>query len=352
MSDIKIRDRNLVLDAAKGIAIVLVVFGHEISTYTQDWQVTSRLWYWSALHHFHMALFFFICGYIAYGAVNTKWVKRRLAQLVPVYILWSIVLYYCSTLWFTGLREVYPTQGGLIKSLLYCTWSQDTSGLWFLPLLIALCILTYLTRSNIVIMFGIAVIAYVASQIALLSPGLLGYFASKTAWFSHLAWFIPFYISGYLISRYKEKLLKLYSIKWFALIAFPIIFIFAGELNYTTPLYSWPDFSIFTNGNFVFGFYRLLMVFLGIGMVFAVVKLLMLITITKRIFVHLGTITLGIYCASSLARNIGIGTGILWIVSATLVSLVVSSILIWALKKLKITNYLFLGGAQELVGRK
>jgi hypothetical protein len=163
---------------------------------------------------------------------------------------------------------------------------------------------------------------------------------------------MPFFACGYFVSQYKDKLRRLSFLRWIALVAFPIFFIIGGDLNYSTPLYSWPDYTFFTRGDLVFAFYRLWMALLGIGMTFAVVDLLVRVAVMRRVLCHLGGITLGIYCAHSLWRNIGIGTGIEWISSGTLVALLLSVALIWVLQRAWVTDYLFLGGAQRLVPRK
>ena len=355
----KLRDRvagrNIILDCVKGVAIVLVVFGHEIETYFHWHSVSGSargLWYWAAIHHFHMALFIFISGYLAFGKLDFKYLQRRSLQLIPAFILWSIVLYYCSTFWFTGLRDVYPVKTSLIYSLPYCLWSLDLSGLWFLPLLLALYFIAYAGRRHLSIVFGIILLSYMISQLPWPSWSVFNHQLTKPEWFSRIAWFMPIFVSGYLVSKYKDRLRKISFIKWFALIAFPVFLILGGELNYTTPLYSWPVYTVFTHGDMVFAFYGLLMTFLGIGMVFAIVSLIARVSYLWRPWAYLGQITLGIYCGSNLCRNIGIFTGIWWMISATLISILFSVALIWLLQRFRITDYIFLGGAQKLVPRE
>jgi fucose 4-O-acetylase-like acetyltransferase len=355
----KVRDRvagrNIALDCAKGIAIVLVVFGHEVETHLNWFSVSrsaSGLWYWTAIHYFHMALFVFVSGYLAFGKLDFKYLQRRSLQLIPAFILWSIVLYYASTLWVTGLQGVYPVKTGLMNSLFYCLWSLDASGLWFLPLLLALYLIAYASRRHLSIVFGIIILSYVISQLPWPSWSFFNHQLVRPDWFSRIAWFMPFFVSGYLISKYKDRLQKISFFKWVALIAFPVFFIWGGNLNSTTPLYSWPAYSVFTHGDMVLAFYGFLMAFLGIGMVFAVVDLLTKISYLSIPLIYLGQITLGIYCASNLCRNIGATIGIWWILSATVISILFSVSLIWLLQRFRVTNYMFLGGAQKLALRK
>jgi fucose 4-O-acetylase-like acetyltransferase len=351
--------RNLLLDATKGLAIILVVFGHEVETavrfghqYSESgWTYVSNLWYsWLAIHHFHMALFIFISGYVSYGKLNSKWLQRRTLQLLLPYFAWMVILYYCSRFWFTGLNGGFPTSGGLVHSLLLSTWTQTTSGLWFLPLLLMLCVIAYVTKGNPVVMLLVSGIAYAISQLP--SPSVLGHAIPPTAWFSRIAWFMPFYVLGYLISQYREKLSKLSFVKWVALIAFPVVFILAGSLNWNIPRYSWPAYSVFAEGHLIFGFYGFIMALLGIGMTIAVVEIICKMARIQRILAYIGGITLGIYCASNIARNIGLGTGLGWVITAMLVALVSSIVLIRIFQRFRITDYLLLGGAQKLVPRE
>ena len=334
-------DRNAVLDAAKGVAIILVVFGHAIERNMVD---PTNLWYWTAIHHFHMELFMLISGYLAYGKLDSKWLSRRFLQLIPTYIAWSFVLYYWSAFPFSGLGGIYPTNGGPIISLLKITASLNLSGLWFLPALFALCTMMFIIKGKPLPILAITAVAYVISQ----SPMPQG-FRFLNSSMSRIAWFMPFYAFGYFIAQYKNELYSYSFLKYIALVAFPVLFILGDHSwNHNYPIYSWGNYTILASGDIAFFFYRFIMSILGIGMTFALLELFLKVVAVRRILCYFGFITLGIYPAHLLWLKIGIGSGITMVISATLISLLLSVALIWLFQRVRITEYLLLGGAQKL----
>lgn len=336
--------RNIALDVTKGLAIILVVFGHALETNVVDWQKVSHLWYFAAIHHFHMALFMFISGYLAYSKLDGKFLQRRFLQLIPTYIIWTIVFYFVFAI--TGFP---PRNGNLIWTLLWYTWTLNTSGLWFLLAIFALYILFYLVRGNIWGILGIILLAYTLSQLPWLTARL---HISSTSWFDKIAWFMPFFAGGYFISKYRDKLHSLGFIKWFCLVAFPVFFWLGKDLNYSLPLLSWPDYAVFLKPPFISAFYVFWMALLGIGMAFAVADLLVRVVAVRRGLQYLGSITLGIYCAHGFFRTLGVGNGIVKILTVTVVALLLSTALVWLLQRSRITNFIFLGDAQKLVSRR
>jgi len=317
-----------------------MVFGHAIQRNMAD---CNNIWYWASIHHFHMALFIFISGYLAYGKLDLGWLSRRFLQIIPPYIAWSFVLYYWSSFPFSGLVGIYPTEGGPIMSFLRITATLNLSGLWFLPALFALCTAMYLVKGQPKAIIALTVVAYAISQL----PFPHG-FRFLNSSMSRIAWFMPFFALGYFVARYRNELHSVRLLKWFALIAFPVCFVFGNGTINLHPLYSWGNYTIFMSSDIVFPLYRFIMSLLGIGFIFAVLELLLKVEIVRSVLCYLGFITLGIYPAHLLWLKIGIGSGIAMVLSATLVSLLLSVALIWAFQRLSITEYLFLGGAQKL----
>jgi fucose 4-O-acetylase-like acetyltransferase len=293
--------RNTTLDAAKGLAIILVVFGHSIQRNMAD---NTDLWYWAAIHHFHMALFMFIAGYLAYGKLDSGWLSRRFLQLIPPYIAWSFILYYWSTFPFSGLGEIYPTKGGPVMSFLSITASLNLSGLWFFPALFALCTALYLVKGRPKAIIALTVVAYAISQL----PFPTGYRFLNSA-MSRIAWFMPFYAFGYFVSQYRNELRSLDFLKWFALIAFPVFFVLGHGTTNVQPIYTWGKYTVFMSSDILLPLYRFVMSLLGIGMTFAVLALIIKVAAIRRTLCYFGFITLGIYAAHPLWLKIGIGSG-------------------------------------------
>jgi fucose 4-O-acetylase-like acetyltransferase len=337
--------RDIALDVAKGLAIILIVYFHVLETYVGDWQTTTQLWYWAAPNHFALPLFVFISGYLVHK-LEFKQITHRAQQLMIPYLVWSIVLFFFTSFIATG----FLVHGNLFKTLLYDFWTLTTSSLWFLPALLVLYIIVYMTRGKLwVVLLAISVM-YGLSQIPW--PTSIGnVHIPETAWFLTLAWFLPFFAAGYFISKYREKLHALGFVKWFCLVAFPVLFILGGKLSYTTSTFGWPNIFA-TKWDIAARFFAFGMGFLGIGMVFAVSSILAKLSVIRWPFQFLGKITLGIYCSHALFRTIGIGSGIPRVLLTILITLLITATLVWLLQRTRITNFLFLGVGQKPKPRK
>lgn len=86
------------IDALKGIAIFLVVFDHVIAWSYQNFDQSDKAvsFLWSIIYSFHMPLFFFISGYLAFFSFsrNTPFsiIKERTVQLLLPYISSTIIV--------------------------------------------------------------------------------------------------------------------------------------------------------------------------------------------------------------------------------------------------------------------
>ena len=82
-------NRSLYLDIVKGFAIILVVYGHCIDYYSDEY-ISGNLFYSDELHKiiysFHMPLFMLVSGYLFYGSVvRHSWrhnLKTRFSKLL------------------------------------------------------------------------------------------------------------------------------------------------------------------------------------------------------------------------------------------------------------------------------
>ena len=95
----KLENRRLVwLDTAKGIGIVLVVYGHQLRSQILTGKVDP---FWQApfqdalIYTFHMPLFFFISGltfsHTFHSRNRENFVRSRLGTLLYPYFLWSLI---------------------------------------------------------------------------------------------------------------------------------------------------------------------------------------------------------------------------------------------------------------------
>lgn len=171
------------VNIAKGIGIILVVFGHvgrgvidrDIETAKQGITATA-----SAIHHyvsldnaiyaFHMAMFFLLSGlFVERGAQKSSgtFFGQKLATIVYPYFVWSII--QCL---FVSIANRHangqPSARGIILKLPYETYAQ----FWFLYVLM-LCMtvywLLYKLRIGRTAITAIALAAYLLGQLVHLS---------------------------------------------------------------------------------------------------------------------------------------------------------------------------------------
>ena len=182
------------IDAARGLAILLVVLGHGIQ-YTDpafDANPAFRL-----IYAVHMPLFMFLSGHVTnspQGLVSCRdprfWHKLR--DLLVPYVVWLPVGYLAAT----GLQQPPGFSGGFTAFIGQVPRSPDL-GLWFL-LVLAECHLLLLLAS----MFGSRPAPLMAWGLLLLI-NVLVLFAPGSNWLGLglLRWHFFFFLAGHLLRR-------------------------------------------------------------------------------------------------------------------------------------------------------
>lgn len=118
------------VDAARGIAILLVIAGHLVQIYHSPFNTSRVMWF---ICSFHMPLFFAISGYIGQTASKPlgggksyfKFLKKKaIALIVPLYV-WTLIInpYFFTSTW------SLPVPENLINPFI------KNNTLWFLPTL-------------------------------------------------------------------------------------------------------------------------------------------------------------------------------------------------------------------------
>ena len=130
------------VDQLKGIAIFLVVFGHLIQNDTIE-STTHPLFSW--IYAFHMPLFMFISGYIAFKTVHIasageflKFVQKKATVLLVPYFAWSLIV---NEFFFTketdfdflGKAELLIKTGGGLWFLWYLFFILICYSLFYIP---------------------------------------------------------------------------------------------------------------------------------------------------------------------------------------------------------------------------
>ena len=139
------------LDRAKGLAILLVVFGHLVARTTPPgahWYDALRI----AVYLFHMPLFMYLSGYVTFlsGAARTPladWpllVRRRTARLLLPFALFGLAI-LCGKLVVARYAPVDNVPPGIVAGLRDLVWTTHHSpaqSVWYIAVLFAFCIAT------------------------------------------------------------------------------------------------------------------------------------------------------------------------------------------------------------------
>ena len=212
-------------DCAKGLAIILVVHMHTslgVEAATGQQSLMGLIAGYGA--SFRMPLFFMISGVFLAKAIELDWrsfLKKRVLQLIYLYILWTVIL---------GLVKGLPLLGWDITQMpsyfaeaLY----EPKSTLWFIYVLGLFFVTAKAVRS---VPAPLIIVAAVVMEIAPISTG-------STVIDSYAANFV-FFISGVLLA---EKL-KLFVAKASENVApVTILFIVAAVLNGVFYHFGWFD---------------------------------------------------------------------------------------------------------------
>jgi len=178
--------RAVWIDTARGLGIVLVVYGHVLRG-----QFHSGLLAWTpaialqdrAIYAFHMPFFFLLSGLFAGAGTSsrTQFVRRRLVTIVYPYFLWSVI----QTILTMGAGHLANEHHDL--SDLARIGIDPIGQFWFLYVLAMLQLLLLLPRPLFLLTVPVGMVAYLLYGNG---PLLL-----------RAAWYLPFFAAGVVLGR-------------------------------------------------------------------------------------------------------------------------------------------------------
>ena len=94
------RDRTL--DIAKGIAILLMMYGHLRYTYL------NMDTFYSWIYSFHMPFFMYITGVLTNIKTKDKWsqIKSKVLKIIFPYVIWNIVGFCINWMFSLGNQSI------------------------------------------------------------------------------------------------------------------------------------------------------------------------------------------------------------------------------------------------------
>lgn len=228
------KKRDTFWDILKGIAIILVVFGHAIQYGSGERFFEEHLYFedkvFIFIYSFHMPLFMLISGYMFYFSINRYTVKEILISrckglLLPI---------FSSTVLIFGVKEIILEgimQYGIrftVKSFI----NLFLGNLWFLWAIFYCSLVVLCTKK----FFKDNLLVYVIIFI-------LSFFWKDAYNFSYYKFMFPFFVIGYFFNKSNGKK-YLENVKWKWVIFCGIIFI--GMLTFYNR-----DSYIYTTGHYI-----------------------------------------------------------------------------------------------------
>lgn len=196
--------RDIFVDMLKGLAILLVVFGHALQSTYPDFDNNI---YFRIIYSFHMPLFMFISGWVAtYNNFNTSFYSfagSKFKRLVVPFFIWYLIGYF--------IRQNNYTPDEYFLNLV----KTPDFGLWFLWVLFLCHITLFLSKklepyiSDLHLLIAFIVVSFIPME----------YFG-----FYLLKWHLRFFLLGYFIAKHIDYILKYkYQILTISSLAFPFL---------------------------------------------------------------------------------------------------------------------------------
>lgn len=341
-------DKNLeirdgLLDSVRGIAIILVVFGHCIQYSTPDFE-NSKMF--AAIYSFHMPLFFMVSGYVLAMSGLKRPVPAilysRAKNLLIPFFTWHILL--------GVIRNTYERMslGAYLAQLV----AAPDNGNWFLlalfdcfvaisPVLVCMRLAPRYGRHIAVLLMPLALYAVSAVPTSYAAIGFLKYY------------FAIFYL-GFIVSLWSDPLKRCVPMaKEICLVAFPLLLpiwrratpmVFEPYLLSHFPLWHSTGVTFFKYGVALF----------GCGFVFSAAEWLKNTGRVNRTLEVLGRYSLDIYVIHGffvifiIDTYVNFGLYLVNLTFATTVDICISVALsIFLLRRSKVLAFVFLGRGLE-----
>lgn len=186
---LEIAERNIDIDALRGMATALMVVGHAIQLNISDFDNNV---FFNMIYSFHMPLFMFISGMVAFNPqreINERLLVKKIAALVVPFLSYTVALYF-----YRG----YFRSSSIFLWIFDCVKSPDQS-LWYLWILFLNYILLFFTYKIAKYLGDFIFGAVIVISIVIYIKGMFIPYGG-----SFCIWYIPFFFGGYLSSKYKK----------------------------------------------------------------------------------------------------------------------------------------------------
>jgi fucose 4-O-acetylase-like acetyltransferase len=304
------KTRNELIDAAKGLGILLVVFGHCLQNFVPNFDdnILFRL-----LYSFHMPLFMFLSGCVAkYGDIRS--ITKNVTRLVLPFLAWYLIGYIA--LYFRNHHfDSFPNyMMNLVKSPDY--------GLWFLWVLFLSHVCFY--AMSVMQKFGGIIFAVIGFF-------LVQYIPSNILGIGLLKWHFVFFVAGFLAIRYQEIISRY---RYAAMLGVACLFFICFPYWHRTDtgmidavLKPLPQL-VAHQYSYLLKWYKYLTAFAGIGSSISLVYFVMKLNPVKWALTKLGRYTLEIYVSHQMLFGFGFGKTVFLKIVTTFVEILPASLVL------------------------
>jgi fucose 4-O-acetylase-like acetyltransferase len=193
--------RDASIDALRGLAILLVVFGHSLQFTNPDFDnnILFRI-----IYSFHMPLFMFISGYVTFFGQDkiVSGFKKRAALLLFPFFSWAVVTFFVNAV--TEDQLSWHQAGIFFTNLVK---SPDNNGLWFLWVIFLISgIVVLLKMAKIRIEIGLAVVW------ALWNFDIIRWPQGNVLGIALLKYHLLYFLLGFLFCKMRNEYKKVYTI--------------------------------------------------------------------------------------------------------------------------------------------
>jgi fucose 4-O-acetylase-like acetyltransferase len=214
------RQRREDLDRAKGLAILLVVFGHIVARE----QPLGAEWYEvlkDGIYQFHMPFFMYLSGYVTFLSGSARvagrdwpaFVGKRAYRLLIPFLLFGLMI-VAGKLLAARYIHVDNLPESPMSALTALIWDTDRSpalSVWYIAVLFVMCAITpplmALVRGRTWVLVAIALILYAAP-------------VPHVMYLNRVATYFPFFLLGGLAAEGSDRWLRTVDRStWFALAA-------------------------------------------------------------------------------------------------------------------------------------
>lgn len=198
------------ISIARGFAVLLVVVNHIIPRANSTFESAQLLWKFNEIISFHMALFFFISGYLFYhtkiekGSSFSSVLKTNVTRIIYPYVFITVTVFLIKIILASYIKNpINLTPWVLFEFFIY----PDTNpwmNLWFLNAILIYFLLYPLFKKSLSNTYTIILSCIIIILLNVFIPEKIRFLD-----FSTVIYYLIFFYAGILSSKYKvERYLK------------------------------------------------------------------------------------------------------------------------------------------------